>query len=148
MAEQIMKGICSVSDVEAQTFPIEQIDAAYVQDCQGIIIGTPTYDGSLSGAIKVWLEGVPEKYDLSGKLTGAFATAAYVHGGGDIAVQSILSHLLFNGSLAYSGGRSYGSPVIHLGPVAIDSDLDAYAELFKIYGERFAIQLKKLPSKN
>lgn len=144
MANEIVKGIKEIPGMEAETFSIDNVDALYIKECEGVIVGTPTYYGSLSGAIKLWLENVPNLYDLSGKLTGAFSTAAYIHGGGDIAVQSILSHLLITGALTYSGGCAYGSPTIHLGPVALDSDLESYFSLFRIYGKRFATQLFQL----
>lgn len=144
MANEIAEGIKEIPGMEAETFSIYDVDALYIKECEGVIIGTPTYNGSLSGVIKLWLESVPKLFDLSGKLTGAFATAAYVHGGGDIAVQSILSQLLFTGALTYSGGCAYGSPTIHLGPVALDSDLESYFSLFRTYGKRFATLLFQL----
>lgn len=138
MAEAIVKGIRSEENMEAEAFSIDEITQDYMNDCQGVIVGTPTYYGTLCGAIKVWLEKTTGLFDLSGKMAGAFATAAYVHGGGDIAIQSVLGHLLINGTLIYSSGRAFGNPVIHQGPVAIDSDLESYEELFEIYGSRFA----------
>ena len=95
--------------------------------------------GTLSGTAKVWLEGAG-KYNLKGKLGGAFATANYVHGGADIAMQCVLLHLMMTGMMVYSGGGSKGNPVIHLGPVAIGGELEKYEELFEIYGKRFAEQ--------
>ncbi len=151
MADIIVDAINSVSETNARAFSIEEISLDskeinpdvddYINSCAGIIVGTPTYYASLSGAIKVWLERVSEKYNLSGKIGGAFATAYYVHGGADIAIQSVLSHLLCNGALAYSGGHSLGNPVIHLGPVALAEDLMSYKELFTQYGIRFANQV-------
>lgn len=89
--------------------------------------------------MKVWLEGAG-KYNLTGKLGGAFATANYVHGGADIAMQCVLLHLMMTGMMVYSGGGSKGTPVIHLGPVAIGGELEKYEELSEIYGKRFAEQ--------
>ena len=74
------------------------------------------------------------------KLGGAFATANYVHGGADIAMQCVLLHLMMTGMMVYSSGGSKGAPVIHLGPVAIGGELEKYEELFEIYGKRFAEQ--------
>ena len=52
--------------------------------------------------MKVWLEGPARKCGLAGKIGGAFATADYLHGGGDLAVQEILKHLMVLGMLAVS----------------------------------------------
>lgn len=138
MANQIEKGIQSVSEIEVKVFSISEVSEEYLEQCNGIIVGTPTYYGSLCGAVKMWLEDISGKVNLSGKLAGGFATAGYAHGGGDMAIQSILSYLLVDGAMAYSGGRAFGTPVIHFGPVALDSDLDSYCSLFQIYGKRFA----------
>ncbi len=140
MAEYIIEGIRSVDTMEAELFSIAQINDSYVKECAAVIVGTPTHYATLSGAVKMWLDEMPNTYDWSGKLAGAFATAAYAHGGGDIAIQSILSHFLITGAMVYSGGGAYGFPTIHLGPVAINSDLENYRKLFTLYGQRFAIQ--------
>ncbi len=76
------------------------------------------------------------QYKLAGKLGGAFATADYIHGGADIAIQAILAHFMVLGMLAFSGGGSYGKPVIHFGPVAIKAQLDDFRETFTLYGQR------------
>lgn len=140
MAEYIIDGIQMVEGVEAKAFHIDQIDVGYVSSSKALIVGTPTYNGYLSANMKAWLEKMPTKLNLAGKVAGAYATAAYVHGGGDLAIQCVLTHLLIEGMMAYSGGQSKGAPVIHLGPVAISSNLDDYAELFRIYGKRMAEQ--------
>lgn len=140
MAESIVKGIQSVERMEAKAFHINDLDEDYIRESQGVIFGTPTYMGTLSGTAKVWLEKVGE-YNLAGKLGGAFATANYVHGGADIAIQCVLLHLMMAGMMTYSGGGSKGNPVIHLGPVAIGGELEKYEKLFEIYGKRFAEQV-------
>lgn len=140
MGEYIIEGIQSVEGAEAKAFHIDEVDAEYVCDSEALIVGTPTYNGYLTAKLKAWLEKGPGKLNLAGKIGGAYATAGYVHGGGELAVQCILTHLMVVGMMAYSGGGSKGAPVIHLGPVAIASDLDNYAELFRIYGKRMAEQ--------
>lgn len=46
--------------------------------------------------------------------------------------------------MTYSGGQSYGMPVIHLGPVAIASQLERFADLFRTYGQRMTTQVAAL----
>lgn len=137
MAGIIAQGMMSAEGVEAKTFSIDQADEAWIKESSCVVLGTPTYYADVSGTIKVFLESC-KKYELPGKLGGAFATAEYVHGGGETAIQTILSHMLVLGMLTFSGGGSYGGPVIHLGPVAIDENLDAYRDTFYIYGQRMA----------
>ena len=144
MAEYIMEGIAEVEGAQAKAFPIDAIDETYVKQSSALIVGTPTYNGYLTARMKAWLESEPAKLDVAGKLGGAYATAAFIHGGGDLALQCVLTHLMVDGMMVYSGGQAKGMPVIHLGPVAIAPNLESFADLFRIYGKRMAEQAVKL----
>lgn len=144
MAEYIAEGVRTVPGAEARVFPITAVDEDYVKASSALIVGTPTYNGSLTARMKAWLEEAPAKLDVAGKLGGAFATAAFIHGGGDLAIQCVLTHLMVDGMMVYSGGHVHGMPVIHLGPVAISPELDSFAPLFRTYGQRMAQQAAKL----
>lgn len=144
MAEYIIEGTHSVEGVNAKAFSIENIDETFVKESCALIIGTPTYNGYLTARMKAWLESSLSKLDVAGKLGGAYATAAFIHGGGDLAIQCILTHMMVDGMMTYSSGQAKGMPVIHLGPVAIAPDLDSFADLFRIYGKRMAEQASKL----
>ena len=141
MAEYLIEGFTAVDGAEAKAFPITAVDEEYVKESDALIVGTPTYNGYLTARMKAWLESAPAKWNVAGKLGGAYATAAFIHGGGDLAIQCILTHLLVDGMMVYSSGQAKGMPVIHLGPVAIAPDLDAFADLFRIYGKRMAEQV-------
>lgn len=141
MAEYLIEGFTAVDGAEAKAFPITAVDEEYVKASDALIVGTPTYNGYLTARMKAWLESTPAKLNVAGKLGGAYATAAFIHGGGDLAIQCILTHLLVDGMMVYSSGQAKGMPVIHLGPVAIAPDLDAFADLFRIYGKRMAEQV-------
>ena len=91
MAEYIAEGIRTVPGAQVQIFPITAVDEAYVKASSALIVGTPTYNGSLTARMKSWLEEAPAKLDVAGKLGGAFATAAFIHGGGDLAIQCVLT---------------------------------------------------------
>lgn len=140
MAEYIAQGVLSVDNAEAKTFSIDAVDAGYVKESSAVIIGTPTYHGYLTARMKQWLETGLSRLDVAGKLGGAYATAGYIHGDGDLAIQCILTHLLVDGMIVYSGGHCHGKPFIHIGPVAIAPDVDSFADLFRVYGKRMAQQ--------
>lgn len=144
MAEIIAEGMSSVEGVSAKTFSIDEIDENWIKESKCIVLGTPIYMANMCGAVKMWLEKPNMNYEMSGKIGGAFATADYVHGGGELGIQTILDHLLVRGMLTYSGGGAYGKPVIHLGPVAIKDHLDESKETFEIYGKRMALKTKEL----
>ena len=137
MAENICQGI-EETGVEAKVFSIDAVDTEYVQNCDGILLGTPTYHGTYCARIKLFLEEQFGSLKPAGKTGGAFATAAYVHGGADTAILGILNHMLFYGMKTYSGGNAFGKPVIHYGPVGISGDIENYDDLFREFGRRFA----------
>ncbi|MCC8180042.1 MAG: NAD(P)H-dependent oxidoreductase [Planctomycetes bacterium] len=138
MAEMVVEGMKTVSGFDAQAFALDGVDADFVKAAKCVIVGTPVYLASMAAPVKVWLDDGAMKLGLNGKIGGAFATANFIHGGGELAVQQILSHMLVLGMFAYSGGGAHGQPVIHLGPVAIGNDLAAFNETFKTYGARMA----------
>jgi len=144
MAEVIVEGMQSIEGIEAKVFSIDSVDEGFVKESRCVIVGTPTYLASLSGAVKSWLDGPSMKLGLAGKIGGAFATCDYLHGGAEIGIQSILSHMMVLGMLVYSGGGSFGKPPIHLGPVAMKEKLNESTEVFRLYGQRMAIKTKEI----
>lgn len=137
MAEKIATGMELVEGVSAKTFSIHDIDENWIAESDFIVVGTPTYYADLSTEMKVFLESFGN-YNLTGKLGGAFATAAYVYGGGDLAISSILRHMMFYGMMVYSSGCTENPP-IHLGPIAINGNKDTEV-IFEEYGKRMAKQ--------
>lgn len=144
MAESIVEGMVSRKDIEARAMPIDNIDEAFIKASSCVIIGTPTYYASMAAELKTWMDTKIGDLKLGGKLGGAFATAGYIHGGANIAIQNILTHLTFLGMLIYSGGSACGKPPIHLGPIALSGNLDEFNELFELYGQRMADKAKEL----
>ena len=108
------------------------------------MIGSPSYAASLTPDLHAWLLSASGKYGFAGKLGGAFATEQYTHGGGTLVIQGILTLEMVSGMLCYSGGGSYGKPVIHLGPVGVNKNqephngMEQFKDYFEVYGKRFA----------
>jgi len=149
-AEWIAEGMNRVPGAEAKAFGIGEVDAAFVSEAKGVVIGCPTYASLMTADMRAWLQTAAGKLGLAGKLGGAFATEQYSHGGAEIVIQSILTNEMVYGMLCYSGGASKGKPVIHLGPVGVNGNVEAhngmenYKENFMIYGERFAAKAAEL----
>lgn len=149
-AEWIAEGMRQVPETEAGVFSIGEVDAAFTAEAAGVVIGCPTYAALMTADMRTWLLQSAGKLGLAGKLGGAFATEQYTHGGAELVIQSILTNELVLGMLCYSGGAYRGKPVIHLGPVAVNgnvephNDLAHYRETFQIYGRRFAEQAAAL----
>ncbi len=142
----IAEGMMRVEGVEARTFPIEAVDLDYVRESCCVVFGSPIYASHITGQMQDFLLGEAGKLKLAGKLAGAYATAQYVHGGGDLGIRDILDHCMVMGALTYSGGAACGRPVIHLGPVGIDNTMDitSFDDTFRIYGERMARKAAEL----
>ena len=138
MAEEIVSGMNSVEGAQARAFSLDAIDEDFLRESSCVVLGTPSYLACMAGQVKTWLDTESGKYGLAGKLGGAFATADYVHGGGELGIRTILDHLMVLGMLTYSGGGASGKPVIHLGPVAISGHLDESKSTFEFYGKRMA----------
>lgn len=106
----------------------------------GIIIGSPTYYGSMAGEIKLLLdESVGLHGRLDGKAGAAFSTAANIAGGNETTILNILSAMLIHGFIIQ--GDPQGS---HYGPVAIGSpDARAKKECQRL-ADRFTSLLSKM----
>ena len=149
MAQVIAEGMRSVPGVEAQAFSVDVVDRDFAKESKCIVVGCPTYVADTSAQLHLWMEQEMGKLGLPGKLGGAFATAQYIHGGGELVIQTVLAHMLTMGMLIYSGGGAKGKPVIHLGPVAIASAGDtealmAFDDTFRLYGQRMAQEALEL----
>lgn len=148
-AAWIAEGMTNFNGVEVRVYHIEEVDEAFVSECKGVVIGCPSYMASMTPNMREWLMKAGG-LGLAGKLGGAFATVQYTHGGGELVIQSILAIELCFGMLCFSGGASMGKPCIHLGPVAVNGNVEAhndmahYEETFRIYGERFAHKAAEL----
>ena len=147
-AEWIVEGM-KRTGAEAGAFSVDEADEAALAGISGAVIGCPSYMATMTPNLRGWLMKAG-KLGLAGKLGGAFATEQYTHGGGELVIQSILTNELCCGMLCYSGGGSQGRPVIHIGPIGVNGNVEAhngmanYAETFRVFGERFARKAAEL----
>ena len=149
-AEWIVEGMCEAGDVEAAAYHIGDVDDAYVKEAKGVVFGSPSYMALMTPDMRTFLQSRTGDLSLAGKLGGAFATEQYTHGGAENVIQSILTAEMVRGMLCYSGGAACGKPVIHLGPVGVNNNveehngLEHYREYFRVYGRRFAAKAAEL----
>ncbi len=149
MAEAIAGGIREAEPAcEVRCLPIGEVykgnpaNVSFVDGADGILIGTPDYYAGECWQIKQWLDTCP--CHLAGKLAGAFATANFAVGGPVVALEHVLTHLMVQGCMVWSGGGAFGQPFIHLGPVCLRGQEHEGAALGRTYGRRFAAQLAKI----
>lgn len=111
-----------------------------LKNADGVIIGSPTYYGSMAAEVKRLLDdSVSIHGRLDGKAGAAFSTAANTAGGNETTVLSILNAMLIHGFVIQ--GDPQGS---HYGPVAIDAPDDRAGRECMRLAERFGALLKRL----
>lgn len=140
MAEYIKEGILDAGDIEVKLMNIagdDTVDSEFLRESSAVIIGTPTYSGSMAWQLKKWFD-TDTSVNLAGKLGAAFATAKFLQGGPGVAIDSLLQHMLVKGMIVYSSGTGSGLPYIHYGPIAFKNELDKSKDVSLIFGTRIA----------
>ena len=115
MAEALAEGAKGVSGVTVDVKPVADVKVKELLDYDAIVIGSPTYYGTMAWQIKQLLDdSVAFHGKLRGKVGGAFTSSGNVAGGGETTILAILEALLIHGMVCQ--GTPKGS---HYGPVAI-----------------------------
>ena len=115
MAEIVRRGVEEEGGVEVVLKRVEETTAEDLLEPEGILIGSPTYYGTMSWQVKkLFDESVEYHGKLEGKVGGAFSSAGGVGGGNETTVMNIVKALLIHGMIV--PGNSVGD---HYGPVAV-----------------------------
>jgi len=174
MAEKISMGVKMINGVEPllRTLPDignfneEQISNddnilfatnEDLNNCDGLIIGSPTHFGNMAASMKIFLDGTSNEWfnnSLSGKPAGVFTSTSSMHGGQETTLITMMIPLLHHGmvitGLPYSekelhSTKTGGSPY---GPTHLSSGNDKLSEeeskLCTVFGKRIADLAKKL----
>ena len=133
MAKEIARGV-DKEKVPVDLKRIEDVKADDLLSYDGIIIGSPTYYGTMASPIKKLLDdSVKFHGKLESKVGAAFASSANVAGGNETTILNILNAMLIHGMVVQ--GDHSGD---HYGPVAIGApDARAIKECLRL-GERTA----------
>ncbi|MFH1678063.1 MAG: flavodoxin domain-containing protein [Candidatus Omnitrophota bacterium] len=139
MAKEILKGV-SKEKVPVELKSVQEVKADDLLNYDGIVIGSPTYYGTMAFQIKKLLdESVTFHGKLDGKVGAAFASSANVGGGNETTILDIINAMLIHGMVIK--GDPQGD---HYGPVAIGNpDARALKECIRL-GERTARLVKQL----
>lgn len=124
---------------------MKKIEDAKIEDllkADAIIIGSPTYYGTLSAPVKKLLDdSVKYHGELQGKVGGAFTSSANIGGGNETTILSILEGLLIHGMIIQ--GLSSGD---HYGPVSIGRPDKRVEKQCREYGKKIAQLTTKIIS--
>ena len=130
MSEKISRGINAVENSEAviRTLPdIKDNTAAIANEdnilyatnedlanCDGLILGSPTYFGNMAAPMKSFLDGTSAEWfnnTLSGKPAGVFTSSSSMHGGQETTLITMLIPLLHHGMII--SGIPYSEKELH-----------------------------------
>ena len=138
MAEAVAEAAAEAG-VQVECKPVEQIPAKELLDYDAIVLGSPTYYGSMAAELKrLFDESVQFHGQLAGKVGGAFSSSANVGGGNETTVLDILKAMLIHGMVVQ--GTASGD---HYGPVAIgDVDDRSKKECAKLGRDIAALAVK------
>jgi NAD(P)H dehydrogenase (quinone) len=143
----IASGAKKVPETEVKTFNLKDqngIDWSFVEDSGAVIFGTPTYYANMCWQMKKWIDTDSES-KLGGKIGAVFATENSPHGGGgELAIMTLINHLLVKGMLIYSGGAAHGRPFIHVGPTVVRDQITEREPICRLFGERVAEKAHEL----
>jgi NAD(P)H dehydrogenase (quinone) len=115
MAEAVAAGAAKVSGVSVETKPVDQVKAKDLLDYDAIMIGSPTYYGTMAAPIKeLFDESVAFHGQLDGKVGGAFSSSANVGGGNETTILAILNAMLIHGMVVQGSpkGDHYGAVAV------------------------------------
>jgi len=115
MAEAVAEAAGGVDGVTVECRPVEKVRPRELLDYDAILMGSPTYYGTMAAQIKKLLdESVTFHGQLEGKVGGAFASSANLGGGTETTILDILNAQLVHGMVV----RGFSSGA-HYGPVAV-----------------------------
>lgn len=135
---QIINSQLQAEGINSKAVSVSEISSQELLDYDGVIIGSPTYYGTLAAPIKQFIdESVTLHTKLDGKFGAAFSSAANVAGGNETTVLSILEAMLIHGMIIQ--GDPKGD---HYGPVAIGRVDKRCEDNCKRLAQRFAKLLK------
>ncbi len=137
IADEVKNNGCSV-----ELKSVSKIKAEELLRYDGIIVGSPTYYGTLAAQIKeLFDESVTFHGQLDGKVGAAFSSAANIAGGNETTILSILEAMLIHGMIIQ--GDFKGD---HYGPVAIGKVDKRSEDNCRRFTQRFCKLLKRIGS--
>jgi NAD(P)H dehydrogenase (quinone) len=139
MAEGVADGL-KKEGCDAALKDIKDVEADELLKYDALVMGSPTYYGSMAAEIKRLLdETVKFHGKLDGKVGAAFATSANVAGGNETTILDILNAFLIHGMIIQGDPRGD-----HYGAVAIGEPDDRAAKEALRMGARVAKLVKKI----
>jgi NAD(P)H dehydrogenase (quinone) len=140
MARLVEEGAKTEPDVQVDVMNVDSFPAKKALEYDGLIIGSPTYYGSMAYQIKKFFDdSVAFHGKLSGKVGAAFSSAANIGGGNETTITDILNAMLIHGMIIR--GDHNGD---HYGPVSIGAPDERVEKQCRLLGKKVASMVKKV----
>jgi NAD(P)H dehydrogenase (quinone) len=134
MAQAVAEGARKVRNVEVTMKKVTQTGLEDLINSDGIIMGSPTYYGQMSGRLKTLIgKSVKIQGKLEGKVGAAFTSSGGTAAGAETTLLSMLQAMLVHGMIIQ--GRSDDK---HYGAAAVGSPRGKDLESCKDLGKRVA----------
>jgi NAD(P)H dehydrogenase (quinone) len=154
-----ISSVCEATEPDIPASGPPYCEAADLEECAGLALGSPTRFGNMAAPLKYFLDGTSAlwlKGTLAGKPAAVFTSTGTMHGGQESTLLSMMLPLLHHGMLIVglpytehalnttaSGGSPYGAT--HLAGVRADRPVDAVERgLAVALGRRLAETARKL----
>lgn len=138
MASAVAEGAKQVKGVKVDVKKVEKATLEDLQAADGIIMGSPTYYGGMSGKLKEFIDkSVKIHGQLEGKVGAAFTSSGGTASGAETTLLSILQAMLVHGMVVQ--GRSDDK---HYGAAAVGSPREKDIETCKVLGKKVANLVK------
>jgi len=142
MATAVADGARKVKDIEVIVKKVDQVTHEDLLSSHGIIIGSPTYYGLMSGKLKSFIDTTEKIHGkLRGKVGGAFTSSGGTASGAETTLLSILHAMLVHGMIVV--GRDDNK---HYGAAATGAPKGKDVQMCAELGKRVAELTKKLYS--
>jgi len=140
MASAIARGARQVRGVKVCVKKVEKATLEDLQASDGIILGSPTYYGGMSGKLKEFIDkSVRIHGKLEGKVGAAFTSSGGTASGAETTMLSILQVMLVHGMIVQ--GRSDDK---HYGAATVGTPHEKDIEICKALGKKVANLVTRL----
>jgi NAD(P)H dehydrogenase (quinone) len=142
MAKAVEEGAKEV-DIDVELKKVDDAKLSELEAADGIILGSPTYFGVLSGKMKGFIdESVKIWGKLENKIGAAFTSAAWGGGGGETAVLSLIQVMLTHGMIIV--GEPMEAQNGMYGVISFGSPNERVLDNCRILGRRVAALARRL----
>ncbi len=142
LAGYVAEGVADT--VGCKIMSVDSCDYDFLQSCQAIIFGSPTYYGAMSWQMKQFLDQLRNHIQVEGKLAAAFSSGASLRGGTETTLIGFYQALLIMGMMIYTGGTRTGEPSSHYGAAVTgeftEDDLEVCRKLGRNLAEKAIMQ--------